>query len=148
MSNDAAVSKDLIQTLQDGTRGFALGAEKLEKDGEAELASRFKALGATRAQLASDLQDIAASYGDQIDASGTVTAAVHRGWLAVKDAIAGSDARGVLDAAEQGEDHAVSEFEKALESDISPEFTVVLQRQLVVVRSAHDEVRSLRDARS
>src|SRR3954470_24697855 len=113
MSNDAAVTKDLIQTLEDGRDGFAAGADKLEADGETALAASFRQLGAGRGELADELQQIAASYGDQIEESGSVAAKAHRGWMAVKDAIAGSDPKGVLDAAEQGEDHAVSEFEKA-----------------------------------
>jgi uncharacterized protein (TIGR02284 family) len=147
MSNDAAVTKDLMQTLEDGRDGFAAGAEKLEKDGEVELAQTFRDLGARRGQLSDELQRIAASYGDQIDESGTIAAKVHRGWMAVKDALAGSDPDGVLDAAEQGEDHAVSEYEKALTEDISPEFKTVLQRQLGEIRSAHDQVKALRDSR-
>ncbi len=148
MSNDAAVTKDLLETLQDGQDGFATAAEKLDKDGEPQLAATFRQLGAERANLASELQTIAASYGDPIEASGSVAAKVHRGWLAVKDAIAGSDPDGVLDAAEQGEDHAVAEYEKAVVDDLSPEFKQVVERQLTVVQAAHDQVRSLRDARS
>jgi len=148
MSNDAAVTKDLIQTLEDGKDGFAKGADKLEKDGEATLASTFRELGSARGAMSDELQTIAASYGDQIEESGTVAAKAHRGWMAVKDAFAGSDPDGVLDAAEQGEDHAVSEFENALKSDISPEFKTVVQRQLGEVRSAHDQVKALRDSRS
>jgi uncharacterized protein (TIGR02284 family) len=148
MSTDAAVTKDLLETLEDGKDGFAKGAEKLEADGEATLASTFRDLGAARGRLYDELQQIAASYGDQISDSGSLAAKAHRGWMAVKDAIAGSDPDGVLDAAEQGEDHAVSEFEKALDADISPEFKAVVQRQLAEVRSAHDQVKALRDARS
>lgn len=148
MSNDAAVTKDLMATLEDGRDGFAAAADKLEKDGEAALAATFRELGANRGRLSDELQQIAASYGDDIDESGTVAAKVHRGWMAVKDAIAGSDPSGVLDAAEQGEDHAVSQYQDALTADISPEFKVVLERQLAEVRAAHDQVKALRDARS
>lgn len=148
MSNDAAVTKDLMKTLEDGRDGFATGADKLEKDGEAALAHTFRDLGAKRGQMADELRNLAANYGDHIDESGTVAAKVHRGWMAVKDALAGSDPDGVLDAAEQGEDHAVSEYEDALNEDISPEFKTVLQRQLTGIRSAHDQVKALRDART
>ena len=148
MSDDASVTKDLIQTLEDGKDGFAKGAEKLEKDGETALAGTFQQLGAEREQLRAELHDLAAAYGDQIEDSGSVTAKAHRGWMAVKDALSGSSPEGVLDAAEQGEDHAVSEYEKALEADISPELKVVVQRQLATVRSAHDQVKALRDAKS
>jgi uncharacterized protein (TIGR02284 family) len=147
MSNDAAVTKDLIQTLEDGKDGFAKGAEKLEQDGEAALAATFRELSAGRAAMADELQQIAASYGDQIEESGSIAAKAHRGWMAVKDAFAGSDPDGVLDAAEQGEDHAVSEFQDALEADISPEFKAVVARQADQVRAAHDQVKALRDAR-
>ncbi len=89
---------------------------------------------------------MAARYGDDIDESGSVAAAIHRGWMSLKDAIAGNSASGVLDAAEQGEDHAVSEYEKALQADISPELRTVVTRQFTEVKLAHDEVKALRSA--
>ncbi len=73
-----------------------------------------------------------------------MAAAAHRGWMAVKDALNGSSPSGVLDVAEQGEDHAVSEYRKALDEDISPELRAVVQRQFTVVQATHDEVKSLR----
>lgn len=54
--------------------------------------------------------------------------------------------KGVLDVAEQGEDHAGKEYEKALAADISTGLRTVVERQLVDVRSAHDQVKALRDA--
>lgn len=148
MSTDAAVTKELMQTLEDGRDGFSAGADRLDKDGETALAQTFRELGDNRGRLADELRGLAASYGDQIDESGTLAAKVHRGWMAVKDALSGSDPDGVLDAAEQGEAHAVSEYEQALDDDISPEFRAVLQRQLNEIRAAHDQVKVLRDSRS
>ena len=81
MSNDAAVTKDLLQTLEDGKDGYAAGADKLEGDGEAALATTFRELSAARGEMAAELQRIAATYGDQIDSSGSVAAKVHRGWI-------------------------------------------------------------------
>lgn len=148
MSNDAAVTKDLIKVLEDGRDGFATGADKLEADGEAELAATFRQRSQQRGAFADELQALAAAYGDQIDESGSVAAAIHRGWLIVKDAIAGSDPKGVLDAAEQGEDHAVSEYRKAVAEDISPELRLVIERQQAEVLAAHNQVKALRDART
>ncbi len=143
MSIDEKVTKDLIQTLEDGTNGFRSAAEKLSDSDRADLAARFMAFSAERAQFADELRTIAATYGDQIKESGSVTAAAHRGWMAVKDALTGSNPSGVLDVAEQGEDHAVSEYRKALDQDISPELRSVIQRQFMSVQSTHDEVKSL-----
>ena len=147
MSNDAAVTKDLIQTLEDGREGFAAGAEKLAADGETDLAATFRQHSTERGAFADELQALAASYGDQIEESGSIAAKVHRGWMAVKDALSGSDPDGVLDAAEQGEDHAVAEYRKALQEDISPELRLVIERQQASVLAAHDQVKALRDAR-
>src|SRR5689334_10343156 len=105
MSTDQRVTEDLVQTCKDGSEGFAKAAERLADAGRDDLASQFREFGTERERFAAELEQIAAQYGDDADKSGSVTAAVHRGWMAVKDTLAGSkDPAGVLDAAEQGED--------------------------------------------
>ena len=145
MSNDATVTRDLLQTLEDGRLGFEKGAEKLDSTDSPQLASTFRKYSAQRAQFSSELTGVAAKYGDQLDESGSVAGTLHRGWLSLKDALSGSSPDGVLDAAEQGEDHAISEYEKACDDDISPELRTVVERQLTEIRAAHDDVKALRD---
>jgi uncharacterized protein (TIGR02284 family) len=145
-STDEAVTKDLVETLEDGEKGFAQGAEKLEESDVPELAVTFREFSAQRATFSADLRRLAAAYGDKIDESGSAAAALHRGWMSLKDALTGSDPKGVLDAAEQGEDHAVKEYRKALDQDISPELRAVVERQSAEVAAAHDRVKALRDA--
>lgn len=145
MSTDERTTKDLIETLRDGEKGFAAAAEKLVSTDRADLAPQFQKYAEQRGYFADELEQMAASYGDDIDESGSVAAAVHRGWMSLKDAVTGTSASGVLDAAEQGEDHAVSEYEKALEADISPELRAMVARQFDQIKRSHDEVRALRD---
>ncbi len=147
MSTDATVTRDLIQTLEDGKEGFAKGAEKLADSDSPELATAFRANSEQRERFAAELTEMAKAYGDQLDESGSVVGALHRGWMTLKDALSGSGPDGILDAAEQGEDHALKEYEKALGADISPELRTVVERQLGDVRAAHDQVKALRDAR-
>ncbi len=146
MSTDRSVTKDLIQTLEDGKDGFARAADRLADSDRADLSATMRTYSEQRATFSAELEAMAADYGDDIDQGGSVAAAAHRGWMAVKDAITGSDAKGVLDAAEQGEDHAVSEYEKALEQDISPDLRAVIETQFSDIKTAHDEVKALRDA--
>lgn len=147
MSSDRRVTKDLIETLEDGKDGFTRAAEKLADSDRPDLSTQMRNYADQRAAFSAELETMAANYGDDIDEDGSVGAAVHRGWMAVKDAIAGSDAEGVLDAAEQGEDHAVSEYKDALDnSDISPELRQVIQRQYADIQNAHDAIKALRDA--
>ncbi len=143
-STDETVTKDLIETLEDGREGFAKGAEKLRDIGHGA-AGTFDEYSRQRGGFADDLRQLAREYGDEIDESGSLAGALHRGWMAIKDAVTGSDPDGVFGAAEQGEDHAVSEFDKALDADISDRLRTMVQLQSTAVRAAHDRVKALRD---
>ena len=145
MSVDQSVIQDLIKTLENGHEGFKRAAEKLSSSNEPALATEFTRFGDQRAEFASELAQLAATYGDHVDERTTVPGALHRGWMAVKDMLAGSDAHGVLDAAAQGEDHAVGEYESALKADISGGLRTVINRQFAEVRTARDRVVAARD---
>lgn len=146
MSTDEKVAAQLIKTLENGKLGFERAAEKLEESDRSDLSGRFREFAAQRAEMSTELGAIAAAYGDDVEQRSTLPGAVHRGWMAVKDALSGSDADGVISAAEQGEDHALAEYRDALEADISQEFRPVVQRQMASVQAAHDFVRSLQRA--
>ena len=146
MSTDYRVTKDLIQILEDAKSGFDSAADKLAETDRADLAPKFREFANQRASFSAELEAMAASYGDDIDEDGSVAGAVHRGWMAVKDAFSGDDPDGVLNAAEQGEDYAVNEYEKALDKEISIDLRTTIQRQYTDVKSAHDTVRNLRDS--
>jgi len=143
MSADESIATDLIRTLENGKEGFTRAAEKLSDSDRPEVAQKFRAFAQERAVMSDELKAIAGAYGDDVDQRTTVPGAVHRGWIAVKDALTGDDADAVINAAETGEDHAVEEYEKALAGDISPEFRPVLTRQFAAVKAAHDYVRGL-----
>jgi uncharacterized protein (TIGR02284 family) len=143
MSNDKTVTKDLMETLADGRDGYAQGATKLAQE-DAALASTFSRLSSQRASFYNELEKMAKNYGDDVEESGSVLASLHRGWMSLKDALSGSSPKGVIDAAEQGEDHAVAAYEKALGEDISADLRTVVQRQQIDVKAAHDEIRTLK----
>ena len=148
MSTDARVTKDLMETLKDGEDGFAAAAEMLADTERRDLAAEFRQFSQQRGEFYRELETLAASYGEDIDDSGSAAATLHRAWMSVKDTLSGDDPHGVLDAAEQGEDHAVSEYEKSLEDDISQGLRTVVQRQFDAVKQSHDRVKHLRDAAS
>ncbi len=148
MSIDEKVTKDLVKTLENGKEGFEKAAKKLADSNESELATRFSAYARDRARMSGELTALAHAYGDPVDEDSTGAGAVHRGWMAVKDALSGHDAKGVLDASLQGEDHAVSEYEKAIGEDLSPGLREIVARQMADVTKVRDEVRTLQAAHS
>ncbi len=146
MSDDEKAAEELVETLRDGERGFAESAEKLRDSDHAEWAGILQRLSEQRADFRREIVALGHAYGDDVDESGTAAAAVHRGWIALKDALTGDDAGAVLGAAVTGENHAVSEYEKALEKDLSDGFREVVSRQHQAVVAARDEVKALQTA--
>jgi uncharacterized protein (TIGR02284 family) len=146
MADQIDVIEDLVETLEDGKEGFSRVAEKLREDGHGDLADKMTEFSEQRARFAGELRTYAANAGVEIDEEGSAGGALHRGWISVKDALTGDDPHAVLAAAEEGEDHAVEEYEDALEEEgLSDDLRDLISRQAADVKSAHDEVRNLRD---
>ena len=143
MSDDEKVAKDLVETLKDGERGFAAAAEKLRDSDRAEWATTLQRLSEQRAGFHREIVEMGHQYGDDVDESGSVAATLHRGWISLKDALTGDDAGSVLGAAVTGEDHAVTEYEKAEKADLSDGFRAVVSRQHAAIVAARNEVKAL-----
>lgn len=146
MSDDEKVAKDLVETLKDGEKGFASASAKLQDGDHPEWATMLQHLSEQRAGFRSEIVAVGHDYGDDVDEGGSAAAAMHRGWLSLKDAVTGDDAGGVLGAAVTGEDHTVSEYEKALEQDLSAGFREVVTRQHAAVVAARADVKALQAA--
>lgn len=141
-----SVIKDLIETVEDGRKGFDKTAVRLREDGYPELASQMVEFSEQRARFSSELRSAAATAGIEIDEDGSLAGALHRGWLTLSDALSGDDPEAVLSAAEAGEDHAVDDYQDALENDNLPaELRDLVASQASEVKQAHDRVRALRD---
>lgn len=139
------VLEDLIETLEDGRKGFEQAAEKLRADGHPDLAETMASFSSQRGQFSAELRMTANTMGHQIKEEGSAAGALHRGWMTLKDALTGDDAHAVLSAAETGEDHAVSQYEDALRSQLPGDLAGIISRQAIEVKNAHDKVKSLRD---
>jgi uncharacterized protein (TIGR02284 family) len=146
MSTDRSVTKDLMEILSDGKDGFAHAAKELTDSDRPELAPKFTGYAAQRAGFYSELERLAAGYGDEVEDSGSVAGTMHRAWMSVKDVLTSSDPKRILAAAETGEDHAVKAYTDALGQDISAGLRTTLQAQFTQVKAAHDEVKSLRNS--
>jgi uncharacterized protein (TIGR02284 family) len=147
-STDEKVTTSLIETLEDGRKGYAEAADKLAESDRPDLVSKFRELSEQRASFSAELDTLAAAYGDDIDEDGTIVAAVHRGWMSLKDALSGSGPDGVIEAAISGEEHAASKYEKALDEEISQDLRNTVSRQFEAIKTATGEIKALRDSLS
>ena len=136
--------RDLVQTLEDGRKGFSDAADKLADDGNAALARRFQEYAEQRQRFSAELRSAAIDAGVEVQEEGSVAGALHRGWISLKDALTGTDADAVVNAAHTGEEHAVQEYEKALEdSGLPAGLAETVRRQAAEIRSVRDEVAAM-----
>ena len=128
----------LIETCNDGAQGFRTAAQELENSSLKQL---FNDYARQRAQFADQLREEVRRLGGTPDEGGSVSGAMHRGWMNIKSAIAGKSDSAIVAEAERGEDVAVKAYEKAIRSDLPPQVRLTVQRQFTEVQSAHDRVR-------
>jgi uncharacterized protein (TIGR02284 family) len=144
MQNDNAISvlNNLIETCKDGETGFKTAAEGLTSS---EIKTKFMQHSRERAQMSAALQAEVRRLGGDPERSGSMSGALHRGWLDIKSAVTGNYDHAILVEAERGEDAAKSAYEEALRAALPASSQVLVQQQAVEIHRTHDEVRSLRD---
>ena len=144
-SNDEAVStlNDLIETCRDGQKGFADAAKDAER---ADLKEQFHKYSTQRGAFVGELSALVKTLGGDPADSGHVAAAAHRGWMAVKTAVASRDDKAILEECERGEDYAKKAYTDALKVTMPASAQQLVSRQADDVRQAHDKIRDLRNA--
>jgi uncharacterized protein (TIGR02284 family) len=135
-----ATLNSLIETCEDGAEGFRTAAEGLENSSTREVFLRY---ARERAECAEVLGTEVRRLGGTPEESGSVSGAMHRGWMNIKSAVAGKSDSAIVAEAERGEDVAVKSFQKALDSSLPPDVQSTVQRQFMQVKAAHDHVRQL-----
>ncbi|HVL57793.1 MAG TPA: PA2169 family four-helix-bundle protein, partial [Burkholderiaceae bacterium] len=122
--------------------GFRSCADQVE---DAHLREVFRR-GAERCEQAADeLEALVRARGETPQHGGTVSGALHRGWLNLRTALGSNDNHAVLEECERGEDYAVDQYREALEQPLPPDVRAVVERQYRGAIANHDQVRALRD---
>src|SRR5215218_1960453 len=145
VDNDSVIStlNGLIETCKDGQNGFQEAAEGVERS---DLKSLFYEFSQQRAQFAGELQSLVQSLGGDPENTGSMAAALHRGWINIKSAVTGKDEAAILNECERGEDSAKDTYKEALKQSLPANVMETVQTQYVAVQSAHDRVKALRNA--
>lgn len=136
------VLNDLIETSKDGEYGFRSCAEHTKS---ADLRDVFLNRANECQSAVSELQVLVSQCGGKPDDGGSMSGALHRGWVAVRGTLAGYTDVGMLDECERGEDVAKARYQKAMEKPLPEPIRTILERQYEGVLRNHDQIRILRD---
>ncbi|HET7033263.1 MAG TPA: PA2169 family four-helix-bundle protein [Casimicrobiaceae bacterium] len=142
-TNVESILNELIETSKDGESGFRKAAQDAC---DPKLKSLFAACATRCTDGARELQQIVRTSGGDPERTGSVAAALHRGWISVREAVTARDDQAILEECERGEDYAKAQYKKALEHDLPMNVRVIVERQYQGVVANHDKVRALRDA--
>jgi uncharacterized protein (TIGR02284 family) len=141
-SNEEVIStlNDLIETCRDGQNGFKTAAEGVKNS---ELKELFYHYSQQRASFVGELQDEVRRLGGDPENTGSVAAALHRGWMDIASAVTGGDDATIISECERGEDSALNAYRAALETDMPAGVRQIVERQFASVKGAHERIRSL-----
>ncbi|MBU1353355.1 MAG: PA2169 family four-helix-bundle protein [Gammaproteobacteria bacterium] len=147
LDNDDVVDvlNDLLESSRDGEYGFHASAEHAESG---ELKGILQRHSRECAAAAVELEHEIRRLGGDPASGGTVSGALHRGWVSVKTALSTNDDKAVLEECERGEDAAVARYRKALKANLPADIRALVERQSQGAQRNHDEVRALRDGYS
>ena len=132
----------LIQICKDGQEGFKEASEGIERS---DLKTTFYGFSQQRAEFSGILQQLVRSLGGDPETSGSVSGAIHRGWMDLRSAITGKNEEAILNECERGEDAAKDAYAEAAEKTLPANVAEVIGQQYHAVLAAHNRIKSLRN---
>ena len=143
--NDDAIDtlSHLLETCRDGEYGFTECAEHVQSP---QVKSVFIQRAGDCRTAAAELQQLIVQLGGEPDDGGSMSGAMHRGWVSVKGTLTGYSDISMLEECERAEDVALAQYRKALKQDMPVDVKAVVERQAQGTQTNHDQIRDLRDA--
>lgn len=143
--NDDVVDtlNDLLESSRDGEFGFDIAAEHAKS---ADIKTMLTRHAGECRSAGGELEQLIRQLGGEPDEGGSVSGALHRGWVAVRGTLSGYSDQAMLDECERGEDSAVARYRKALKETLPAAIRTVVERQAEGAQRNHDQVKAIRDA--
>ena len=139
--HDITVLNTLIRTTLDSYKGFNDACE----DTEGAHGQFFQQMAQERSEVASRLQAQVTALGGDPEDDSSFTAAAHRGFMDLKQAVMGDSDEAVIEEVERGEDYLKAKYETALQDDeLSPQTRQVIEQAYQSVRKGHDTASAMK----
>lgn len=136
---------DLVLINNDRITGYEKALQDLDEQ-DADLKPVFTNYIKQSQQCKMELGTEIQSYGEGMETGSTYSGKLYRAWIDIKAVFTGHDRKAVLANCEAGEDAAQRAYKTALEDAELPAYLrEMLTRQREILRTAHNEVKSLRD---
>jgi uncharacterized protein (TIGR02284 family) len=141
----ASTLNQLVQTCRDGEQGFQAAAQGVD---DPNLQHLFQSYAQQRGEFAAELEEEVERLGQKPAEGGPLTAALHQGWTGIRAAGTGRDEGAIISECGRWEDIAVRGYQEALSTSLPADLRALVERQLMKIKEAHDQVRSLEQVHS
>ena len=137
--------ENLIEVARDGQNGYRDGAEHAK---DPQLRKFLDSVSLARAKFAGDLESYAVRLGkSDVDRSGSMKGAIHRGWTDLKANLGGGD-DSILSSMETGDTYAKDHYEKYINDNKLPDdLQEIIRIQAQTIAGTLDRVRVMRQDR-
>jgi len=127
----------------DGELGYRTAAEHVHDTMLHIILSDF---AIRRSQFAEELRAEVVRLGGSPVESGSVSASLHRGWIALKSGLSGGSPRAIVAACETGEDSARGSYAAAIaHSELPGPTRSLVEKQWHAVEQARERMRQIQD---
>jgi len=133
----------LIEVCLDGELGYRTAARHIH---DSKLQIILSDLAIRRSQFAEELRAEVERLGGSPAGSGSMSASLQRGWIALKSGVSGGSPRAIIAACETGEDSARGSYEAAIaHSDLPGPTRSLVEKQWHAVEQARERMRQIQD---
>lgn len=133
----------LLEKNYDAEKGFKKALETTKSE---PLKGFLKNKAVQHSRFANELNDEILKLNETPKSSGSITGAVHRGWIDVKSALKPNTDEAILEECIRGEKASLKEYEETLENNVfPPQISGVISKQLTDIKSTVSKVEKLED---
>ena len=122
----------LITINKDAENGFRSAAENVRNS---ELETLFANYAKQHAKFLRELEDEIRHLDGSVSDAGSLSGAVHRGWMDLKAAVSGHSAKSMLTSCESGEQSAESAYLDAAEAHPTGQTHVLITKHLEQIKA-------------
>ncbi|NLY24654.1 MAG: PA2169 family four-helix-bundle protein [Bacteroidales bacterium] len=145
LKNQIETLNDLVLINNDRVEGYQKAIEELKTE-DADLRFIFQERVNQSKSFHSELVNVIARTGGEIEEGTKLSGKIYRAWMDVKAFFSGADRKAILDNCEDGEDAALRAYNEALEcEDLTPEQRTIIIRQQAEIKTSHDKIKAMRD---
>ncbi len=136
---------NILEKTYDAEKGFRKAAENTDNT---YLKGFFERKAQQRYSFGYALKTEIESFGQEVDASDSLTSKAHRAWMDVKAMFASDSEEAMLEEAIRGEKAAVEEYREVLnETTLPPSTKELLSRQKEEIEIGFKSIKTLEDIR-